>query len=586
MSNGSTKKRTIPPGSFSTRIARFLSETPLLGLAVILGVVTFLIYAPSLGADFVYDGRVEILNEGFITVPSHIVDVLTLKVLSMKVLLSDRPGELLYLMNIALWSGKNPFGYHVCSNLLHALNVGLVFVLMVRLLLIENQNRLHVRVLAALSTLFFALHPIVVEPVSDISYSNDLLVTLFTLLALFVAMELPGGSPRKSALTGFLIAFCSLAAVLCKEAGLVVPCAVTAYWILFRWRESKGRWLACLATSFFVVIAFLTARFAFALPSSVAPHFLGGSRLEAILTQPRLWAFMIGKLVCPLGLSADYTLQNITPSTPLALLLLSFVLYVQIGLALKSRLAAFGAILYWVSLAPVSNFVPLYRIVADRFYYLPLIGVALQLTVLALLIIKARPAFLAGIIGIYVLIFAPFLWLNFTRQGVFMDEDSLWTDTVQTSPYSSEAHNNLASVLIAQSRREEAEPHLRMAVALNPENPQAYNNLASLCAQSGRSDEAIELFHRVLAFTPDFPEARLNLGNTYAEMGRNDEAIEEFSTAISLKPNYFQAHFNLANTYAKMGQKDKALAEYEKAAEIDPNSPLFAGARAALNAPH
>ena len=106
-------------------------------MALLLAVVAFLVYWPSLKSDFVYDARVEIIDEGFITSLSNLPAVLSLKVLGMNLTLGPRPGQILYLMLIAAVCGKEPFGYHLSSNLLHAANVALLFVLLCRLIATE-----------------------------------------------------------------------------------------------------------------------------------------------------------------------------------------------------------------------------------------------------------------------------------------------------------------------------------------------------------------------------------------------------------------------------------------------------------------
>ena len=58
---------------------------------------------------------------------------------------------------------------------------------------------------------------------------------------------------------------------------------------------------------------------------------------------------------------------------------LAVVVSLQAWLISKSRMGALGVAIYWLGLATVSNFVPLNRIVADRFYYVPLAGVATQM---------------------------------------------------------------------------------------------------------------------------------------------------------------------------------------------------------------
>ena len=188
-----------------------------LSLPLLLAIVTFLVYWPSLASDFVYDDRAEILEEGFITSLSNLPDVLSLKVLGMDLMLRDRPGQLLYLMFIAAISGREPFGYHLCSNLLHAGNAALLFILLRRLMTGEapgpgKSNGWKASLAAAAVTLLFALHPIATEAVADVSYSSDLLVTFFTLTALLAATAFHPDNPRTAILAG-TIATCLSGAV-------------------------------------------------------------------------------------------------------------------------------------------------------------------------------------------------------------------------------------------------------------------------------------------------------------------------------------------------------------------------------------
>ena len=99
-----------------------------LWLPLVLAAVTFLAYLPSLGSDFVYDARKEILEEGFVSSLSNLPQVLSLKVLGTSLLLGPRPGQLLYLMGIYAVCGPHPSGFHLASLLLHAANVALLLV--------------------------------------------------------------------------------------------------------------------------------------------------------------------------------------------------------------------------------------------------------------------------------------------------------------------------------------------------------------------------------------------------------------------------------------------------------------------------
>ena len=352
---GSAKPTNVP----SSTLARW---TPLL-----LAVVAFAAYVPSLGADFVYDGRYEILREGFITSLANLPLVFSLKVMGMYVLLGTRPGSLLYLMALAAVFGKNPLGYHLGGNLLHAANAAMTYVVLVRLAQMEissrwNELATRVSAVAAIVTLFFALHPLTVETVSEINYSSDLLVAFFTLAALLSAMAFRPAEGRNVLQAGGAVAFCSLAAVTCKESGIAVPLLLFLYWFLYRKGEPRNPWRLLLAAATVLPGLFLVLRFSWGISTSVKADYLGGSFAQMLVNQPRLWVFMMGKIVWPVGLSADYTFDNLEGlTTPVAVVILICVLAFQAWLAWRSRLGAMGVAVYWLALATVSNFIPLYR---------------------------------------------------------------------------------------------------------------------------------------------------------------------------------------------------------------------------------
>lgn len=341
-------------------------------LPLLLAAVTFLVYWPSLKSGLVYDAQLEI-EEGFFTSLSNLPAVLSLKVLGMNLILGPRPGSLLYLMLIAAVCGIKPFGYHLCSNLLHAANVALLFVLVRRLIAAEMTKRAkavapEVQLAAAIVALIFALHPLSAEPVSVVSYSSDLLVTFFTLLALIAATVFRPENLRTALLAGTAGTLCAFAAVTCKESGLAVAPLLIVYWFLFRRNEAKAPWFLFLGAATIVTAAFLAARFLLAPPNHLSLSYRDGSLFRVFLIQSRLWVFMMGKLLWPTQLSADYTLENISGlTTPVALVILAIVVSFQGWLAWRSRLGALGAAFYWLGLVTVSNFTPLNRILADRF---------------------------------------------------------------------------------------------------------------------------------------------------------------------------------------------------------------------------
>jgi protein O-mannosyl-transferase len=545
------------------------------GIALLLAVIAFLIYAPSLKSDFVYDAPVEI-QEGFFTDPSHLAEVLSLKVLSMHLLLGDRPGQLLYLMLIAAAFGVKPFAYHLGSNLLHAVNVAMLFVLLLRLARTESvkfsggENRRLIVAVAAV-VLIFALHPISVEPVAAVSYSSDLLVMFFAVAALLAATAFDPGDFRSVLLAGSIGTFCAFAAVACKESGSSVVALLVVYWFLFRRGEAKGPWLWFLGSAATVTVAFLAARFLLAPPVDQPPDYLNGSLGQVFLVQPRIWVFMMGKLVWPFPLSADYRMEDLNGlSAPGALVILAIVFLLQTWLARNSRIGAMGVAIYWLGLVVVSNFIPLYRPNADRFYYLPLAGVAAQLLALLLLLIKSRDGFWVAATACFVAL-VPLTWLTLVRQDIFVSDFALWSATVQVSPYSSIAHLNLGHALYEQGKTDEAIAEIQTALNITPSLADAHNDLGSALVQKGKWDEAMTSYREALQFQPNHADAHYNLGVALFQKGLVNEAIEQFEKAIELRPYHVLAHNNLGAALLQEGRTDEAIAEFQTAIKLDPN---------------
>ncbi len=426
--------------------------------------LAFVLYLPSLGSGFVYDAQSQILIGDYVHDRAHFADVVTFRVLGHDVLDANRPVQLFSLMvDAALW-GKNPFGYHLTSNLLHAAAAGLLCLVLCRLTGAEGSARGHPapgrrRLAAFAGAALFAVHPLLVEPVAEVSSREDVLAAFFVLLALWSAMCF---CPSPDKPMHWPAAVCLVSVVLAcgsKETGIVAPASVTLYWLLFRRSDPLRPWIALASGTFAAAGIFMAARFALQPDSSAIflhrPQYLGGSLSMVFSIQPRIWAFLVRMVFWPSGLSADYVPQNITWITlPLAVGILAVFLIGQGVLAWKSRTAALGAAIFWLGLAPVSNFIPIFRPVADRFLYLPLAGLAMTLAGL-LVWMSSRRSFpaLAALAGV---LFAALAVLSWQRQTVFANSLNLWSDTLAKSPYSDTAANNLGWALVEAKSCESA----------------------------------------------------------------------------------------------------------------------------------
>lgn len=469
-------------------------------LAVLAGAVAFLFYARSAGSEFVYDARPQVLFGDYIHDPSHWGEVLTFRVLGQDVLDANRPVQLASLMfDSALW-GRNPVGYHLTSAALHAANVALLFLLLMEL----GGGRTGP---ALIATLAFAVHPMLVEPVAEVSSREDVLALFFLLLAMLLALRCGRSAGRAMWWTGAGCVVASLLAVGAKETGVIAPVLVGACGLLFRERGTGRRWVVMTALVAAVVGGFVAARFALEPRESVIflskPGRLGGSLVETLKIQPRIWGFYVRQIFWPAELSAIYTPQNVGRIAAVWLYLMLAALVLVQGVAVwRSRVGLLGMLMYWAALGPVSNLLPMYCPAADRYLYVPLAGLAL--TIFALLAwvrsgARAWPFLAAGC----AVVLTALAWLGWQRQEVFADSFNLWTDTVAKSPISDNAANNLGYAWLRKGDNARALAAFERALQLtNGKKADAWAGAAIALDRMGRPSDAVRALRSAVEIMP------------------------------------------------------------------------------------
>ena len=438
-------------------------------------VLALAVFAPSLRFGFVYDALTQIVTDTYLFDPRHWFDVLTFRVLGQDVFDFNRPLQIASLMvDAAIWD-RNPFGYHLTSVLLHAANTALVWLVIRELTAGAARDGSHgdsssTAWAGIVAAGIFAVHPIMVEAVCEPTYREDLLVTFFSLIALLLAMRHAPARAGWDAWRAFGCAACCLLAAAAKESALATPLILVVYWWLFR-REDAGRfWQAALGASISVVIAFFAARFLLdptpAIINDEKPGYLGGSLVQAVLIQPRIFAFYAQLLALPVNLCADYGGESIRHLTlAVAFLALAGITAAGVLAARRDRRLLFAFAMIVLPLLPVSNLIPIFRPFADRYLYFPMAGVAAAVACLLdtpwLSLHIRRRSLIAAAVAVTVLGLA-----NIERQKVWANSLALWSDTYAKNPGSFTAARNLAVALCEAGRLDEAEKAAQQAILL------------------------------------------------------------------------------------------------------------------------
>jgi hypothetical protein len=515
---------TTPPESLiagrpatETAIGRPLPRWPAFAIAL----VAAMLFVPAVRFGFVYDARCQILTDTFLYQPRHWFDVLTCRVMAMDVIDFNRPLHLASLMfDAAVW-GRNSFGFHLTSMLLHAANTALVWLVVRELLAISSvgsgavqtsekgavvdfESGRQIRLaLAMVATAVFAVHPLVAEPVCEPTYREDLLVTFFSLLAILMAIRHNGSRAGRDLGRAAACISCCLLAIAAKESAAVTPVLLAVYWWLFRRGDESRFWWLAVSGSTVVVTIFLAMRFALDPTPGVIndeqPGYPGGSLGAAMLILPRILAFYVQLVVAPVNLCADYGGESIRHlSLPTALAALLGVAAAALLGARRDRRLLFAYAMILLPLVPVANVVPIFRPFADRYLYFPLAGVALALACLGdapWMVSRVRRLALAfGLVAVVVLALA-----CRQRQRVWADSLTLWSDTFAKNPGSPTAAINAAMAFSDAGRLGEAEFAAQRAIVLTGGNALSFfAHLALILDKQGRPDVARRALEKAL----------------------------------------------------------------------------------------
>jgi protein O-mannosyl-transferase len=398
----------------------------------------------------------------------------------------------------------NAAWFHGANILLHAASAALVFVLLRCVVTAFRGGAPHGKAgaAAALGALFFALHPLQVEPVAWISGLRDVLGGFLGLAALVVMF----GGGRFSAARWIVATVLFVASLAAKPAGVALPlvAGVLAF-APFRWSWRQmatglGPWLLVGA----VWVAVTTrAQWAAELAAGLVP--LWARPLVAL----DALAFYLGKTFVPLGLAADY---GRAPDTALAAgwlwwtwlgpVVLASVLIVVRPL----RIYLVPCAIFAASLLPTLGLVPfnfqLVSTVADRYTYLALLGPALAIA-LAVGQVGRVWFTVAATAGV-----AALAWSSVQRLPLWSEDLKLFADTLEVNPGSWKARHNYASALDDRGRTEEAVPLMREVLVQRPDNAEAHNDLAVMLWTLRQRGEAVVHMRQAVNLRPTPGSAR------------------------------------------------------------------------------
>ncbi|MEW6730948.1 MAG: tetratricopeptide repeat protein [Acidobacteriota bacterium] len=507
--------------------------------------------------------------------------------------------------------GLNASAYHLHNAILHGLTSILLFLILKRLAysLYQQETNQALWVSAFMAALF-ALHPLRVESVAWATERKDVLSGLFWMLALLAHLRYV----RSASLLRYLvIVLCLLLGLMAKPMVVTLPCVLLLldYWPLGRFQLSfnkqPGQFRA-LGWAILEKIPLLIITLGMSIITTQW-YRQGGLMVsfQAIPLKTRIanaiisYVSYLGKMIWPTRLAVIYPysidgLANWEIIT--AALLLSLLTLLALWWLRRYPWFAVGWFWYLGTLVPVIGITQAgLQAMADRFSYLPQIGIHIILLVILLKLLTVWPyrkwvlACSALLIICGCLLFSKLQlehWQNtytlfgnaadvvpgnyiaytclgdaFIKQGNLGQAIEQFHTALRIAPNFPPAHSSLGNALMMQGNTVEARLHYTRALELDPNFATTYNNLATLLTKEGKVTEAIDYYQKALQLDPNFAEAYFNLGTAYAKLARYQEAILVFQRAIAIKANFLNAHYNLGLAYLLSGDQVHALEQYK-----------------------
>ena len=512
--------------------------------------------------------------------------------------------------------GLNAGGYHLTNLILHILSTLLLFWLFHRMTGSVWPS--------AFVAAFFALHPLHVESVAWVSERKDTLSAFFWMLTLcFYVWYTEKPDIKRYMLT----IFCFMLALMSKPMVVTLPLILILldYWPLrrFPFQESKyvptditqistkqekkkikqkktndkknmlataknaspeagialfhDKFHLLEKTPFFilsVIIVIVTLHAPEAAdiqPSRLLP-------LSARLANaPVSFVTYLVNTFWPHDLAVLYPFTEQIPLWQVAVSVLVIIAISAFAIATAKNLPYLFTGWFWfmITILPVIGILQISTAapyaMADRYHYLPSIGLAFMLA-WGLPSLIRKENIRKKILFPTAIIFLGFMAVISYRQSAFWkNSEILFHHALQVTKDNYVMHYNLALPLSDEGRSEESLYHYNESIHIKPDYIEAYYNRGNLYVKLGKDLLAIDDFSNTVNLNPHYVIAYNNRGNAYNRLGKYQPAIEDFNKAISLSPRYPNAYNNRGNAYASLGRHQQALVDFNEAIRLKPD---------------
>ncbi len=516
---------------------------------LILVILVIIAYANGLGNDFVSDDTYGIMNNPLVSTFGNV------KAQSLRYL-----QPLLYFI-ISNTVGLVPLWFRLLNVLAHVGTVTLMFAIL---------SIISTPLVAFMAAAIFAVHPINIEAGVWISGGPDSWYTFFFLLSFWLYIKAFQRERR-------WLYYVFSVLIFLQALSVGIP-AVVLSGVLFLYEYLYGdlrkRWVYLVPYFLFSAVFGLIAVSGIGAreESFRVDHYQNIVSYNTFLQIPVAISSYFELFVWPAGLTLYHSEMNFST---VAFSFKVFVLLLYCAALIisffKSRAIFFGLAIFIIGLIPTLTPQSIHWVVAERYAYFSIIGVAF---VTAYVLAKIPKKYEAYMYAIFVILIIAFTVRTIVRNIDWKNEDNLWIATGKTSPSDPKTHNNLGDVYVKRGEYAKAAEELIIAIKLNPNYADAYHNLGNVYQRAGTPEAALQMYAQALRINPRLWQAYQNIGALYFAGNQFASAEAYMKQALELNPNSAQLHAFLGIIALNAGDKVKARAAFNVALQLDPTSEI------------
>jgi tetratricopeptide (TPR) repeat protein len=493
------------------------------------------------------------------------------------------------------WSffGANPAGHHLVSLLLH---IGAAVFLF--LFLNKTTNAIWPSAFAAA---LFALHPLRVESVAWAAERKDVLSMFFAMACLY-SYAFYTKNYKRSRYYLCLILF--VLALLSKSILVTLPFVLMLldYWPLKRWQKalvpldvtltngnkSEDNKFNKRKSAIFSLIWEKVPFILLAVAVSVVNLWVH-NKSDLVISMERLplnvrvinaiisYVSYLEKFFWPVDLAVFYPLDQsfiVQQIFNYRFILIGITIFV-IYYAKKWPFLFVGWFWYLGTLIPVIGLVQVAgQAMADRFTYLPSIGLAMMLAWGIPLLFQHEKNRRRILIPASIAVLIVLSILTWWQCGYWKNSIILFGQTLKLTRNNAQAYDNLGVALAGKGKMEEAIDNYNKAIRIAPKEFSLYVNRGAAYASMGHYQMAVHDYTKSIHLEPNNADIYANRGGAYTSMGQFQLAIEDYSKAIYLNPDLVMAYIGRGVDYTHVGRYQLALDDFQKAIRLKPDFPL------------